>query len=132
MVKKIIKEQLLLEKKIAQIKANLTINYDLRHDERGDHGEKRKWRHVSGGGDRIYDLYIQQLVEAAKDEITFHIVLDQIQDSVRFIVSQIKSPNLNVVIEPKMKNPYDWVLNVITVMNKGDFSIGRGQLQIFV
>jgi pyruvate formate-lyase activating enzyme-like uncharacterized protein len=104
----------------------------LRHDERGDHGEKRKWRHVSSGGDRIYDLYIQQLVEAAKDEITFHIVLDQVQDSVRFIVSQIKSPNLNVIIEPKMKNPYDWVLNVITVMNKEDFNIGRGQLQIFV
>lgn len=132
MLKQIIKEQLLLEKKIVQIRANLIINYDLRHDERGQHSEKRKWRHVSTGGDRIYDLYIQQLIESAKDEITFHIVQEQIEDSVRFIVSQKSDPHLNVVIEPKMKNPYDWVLNVITVMNKQDFNIGQNQLQIFV
>ena len=131
MIKKIIKEHLLLEKKIAQIRANLTINYDLRHDERGQHSQKRQWRHVSDGGDRIYDLYIQQLIETAKDDITFHIVQEQIQDSVRFIVSQKKDPHLNVIIEPKMTNPYDWVLNVISVMNKQEFSIGRGQLQIF-
>ena len=131
MIKKIIKEHLLLEKKIAQIRANLTINYDLRHDERSQHSQKRQWRHVSSGGDRIYDLYIQQLIEAAKDEITFHIVQEQIQDGVRFIVSQKKDPHLNVIIEPKMKNPYDWVLNVISVMNKQDYAIGRGQLQIF-
>lgn len=132
MIKKIIKEHLLLEKKIAQIKANLTISYDLKHDERGEHSEKRKWRHVSSGGDRIYDLYIQQLIEAAKDDITFHIAMEEIKDSVRFIVSQKTNPYLNVVIDPKMKNPYDWTLNVITVMNKQDFDIGRGQLQIFV
>ena len=131
MIKKIIKEHLLLEKKIAQIRANLTINYDLRHDERSQHSQKRQWRHVSAGGDRIYDLYIEQLIEAAKDDITFHIVQEQIQDGVRFIVSQKKDPHLNVIIEPKMTNPYDWVLNVISVMNKQEFSIGRGQLQIF-
>lgn len=133
MIRQIIKEQLILEKKIAQIKANLTINYDLRHDERGQHSEKRKWRHVgTEGGERIYDLYIQELIEAAKDDITFHIVMEQIQDGVRFIVSQRSSPYLNVIIEPRMVNPYDWVLTVITVMNKQDFDIGRGQLQIFV
>jgi hypothetical protein len=131
MIKKIINEHLLLEKKIAQIRANLTINYDLRHDERNQHGQKRQWRHVSSGGDRIYDLYIQQLIETAKDEITFNIVQEQIQDGVRFIVSQKNSPYLNVIIEPKVNNPYDWVLYVITVMNNQNFNIGRGQLQIF-
>ncbi len=58
MIRQIIKEQLLLEKKIALIRANLTINYDLRHDERSQHSEKRKWRHVASGGDKIHDLYI--------------------------------------------------------------------------
>jgi hypothetical protein len=131
MIKKIIKEHLLLEKKIADIRANLIISYDLRHDERSSHSEKRKWRHVSTGGDRIYDLYIQNLVEAAKDEITFRIVQEEIQDGVRFIVSQKSDPHLNVIIEPKMKNPYIWTLYVISVMNKKDFAIGRDQLQIF-
>jgi hypothetical protein len=131
MIRQIIKEQLLLEKKIALIRANLTINYDLRHDERSQHSEKRKWRHVASGGDRIYDLYIQQLVEAAKDDITFHIVQEQIQDGVRFIVSQKSDPHLNAIIEPKMVNPYDWILYVISVMNKQYFEIGRDQVQIF-
>jgi hypothetical protein len=82
MLRKIIKEQLLLEKKIAQIKSNITINYDLRHDERNDHSQKRKWRHVGEtGGEKIYD--------------------------------------------------FDWVLYVISVMNKKDYKIGKGQLQIF-
>lgn len=132
-IKRIISEQLLLEKKIALIRANLTITYDLRHDEREtySHGEKRKWRHVSSGGDKIYDLYIKDLVEAAKDEITINIVQDRILNNVRFIVSQIKDPHLNVIIEPKMKNPYDWVLSVISVMNKKDFEVGRNQVQIF-
>ena len=138
MIRQIIKEQLLLEKKIAQIRANLTINYDLRHDDRVfngkvvDHSQKQKFRHVvKKEGERIYDLNIEKLIEAAKDEITFHIVMEQIQDGVRFIVSQKTSPYLNVIIAPKMTNPYDWVLSVITVMNKQDFDIGRGQLQIF-
>jgi len=130
-IKRIISEQLILERKIAQIRANLTINYDLRHDEKSQHSQKRQWRHVSTGGDRIYDLYIEQLIDSAKDDITFHIVQEQIQDGVRFIVSQKKDPHLNVIIEPKMTNPYDWVLNVISVMNKQDYAIGRGQLQIF-
>jgi hypothetical protein len=130
-LRKIIKEHLILERKIATIKANLTINYDLKHDS-GGHSEKRKWRHVSDGGERIYDYYIEKLIENAKDEITFNIVNEQILDSVRFIVSETKSPFLNVIIDPKMKNPYDWNLTVVTVMNKESCRIGRGQLQIFV
>ena len=64
-------------------------------------------------------------------ELKRHIVQEQIQDGVRFIVSQKNSPYLNVIIEPKVNNPYDWVLYVITVMNNQNFNIGRGQLQIF-
>lgn len=131
-IKHIIKEQLILEKKIAQITANLIINFDLRHDERGKHSQDRKWRHVGEGGSRIYDIDIIQLIESAKSDISLQIAMEQIQDGVRFIVSQKNSPYLNVIIEPKMNNPYDWTLYVITVMNKQDFDIGRGQLQIFV
>lgn len=128
-IKKIIKEQLIVEKKISEIRANLTINFDLRHDTSG-HSEKRKWRH-GGGENKIYDFDIVKLVESVKDDITFNIVNEQITDSVRFIVSQSRSPFLNVIIEPRMKNPYQWDLNVITVMNKDGFEVGRGQLQIF-
>lgn len=128
----IIREQLLLEKKIADIRANLTITFDLRHDVSG-HSEKRKWRHVGQDvGRKIYDYDILKLIEAAKDDIVFNIVNDQITNGVRFIVSQSATPYLNVVIEPKVKNPYHWDLVVITQMDKKDFEVGRDQLQIFV
>ena len=128
----IIREQLLLEKKIAELRANLTISFDLRHDVSG-HSEKRKWRHVGQeSGRKIYDYDILRLIESAKDDIVFNIVNDQIVDGVRFIVSQATSPYLNVVIEPRVKNPYNWDLVVITQMDKEDFAVGRDQLQIFV
>ena len=72
------------------------------------------------------------MIESAKDDIVFNIINDQIVDGVRFIVSQATSPYLNVVIEPRVKNPYNWDLVVITQMDKEDFAVGRDQLQIFV
>tara|TARA_R110000868_G_scaffold149661_2_gene372240 strand:+ start:193 stop:591 length:399 start_codon:yes stop_codon:yes gene_type:complete len=127
----IIRKHLLLEKKIREIKSNLTITYNLHTDERG-HTENRKFRHVGSGGDKIYDYDIINFIELAKDDITFHIVNEQITSGIRFIVSEKKFPFLNVIIEPIMKNPYEWNLTIITIMRKEFFDIGRGQLQIFV
>jgi len=132
LIREILKEEkLLLERKIATIQANLIINYLLKHA--SSHSVERKFRHTSEpGGAVVSDQEIRNLVERAKEEITFHIVAEQIQDSVRFIVSDKNSPHLNVVIEPKMKNSYDWILNVITLMYKENYAIGRDQLRIYV
>ena len=137
-VKKLIREHLLserknliLERKIAEIKANLIISYNLKHTD-AIHGRERQYRHANEeGGQIIHDIFIKSLIESAKDDITFNIVIEEIKNNVRFIVSQIESPHLNVIIEPEMLNPYEWNLNVISVMNKLNYSIGRGQLQIF-
>jgi len=127
----IIRKHLLLEKKISELKSNLVITYNILTDE-GGHTQLRKFRHVSSGSDRIYDYDIINLLEKAKDDITFHIVLEQIIDGVRFIVSEKEFPHLNVVLSPKKKNPYDWNLTIITVMRKEDFLVGKDQSQIFV
>jgi len=131
LLESIVRKHLLLERKIKEIRANLTITYSLQYDGSG-HADKRKWRHATSEGGKIYDYDITNLIEQSKDEITFHIVQDQIVSGVRFIVSERKQPFLNVVISPKMMNPYMWNLDIITVMKKEDFNIGIGQLQIFV
>jgi hypothetical protein len=130
MIRNIIKEQLLLERKIAQLKANIFINFNLRHDP-SEHSKKRQWRHVAEKGQVIHDVDILNLIQKVLDDITFKIVVNEIQNKVRFIVSDTNYPFLNVVIETEMVDPYQWILNVITVMNKKDFEIGRGQLQLF-
>jgi len=129
MLKRIIKEQLLLERKIAELRDLVTITYVLKHDVSG-HSQQRKFRHVKEGGEVIYDSEIVALMEKVKKDITYNIVVDQIQDDVRFIVSDNKYPYLNIIVAPKRKTPYEWILTVISVMNKPNFAIGRGQLRI--
>ena len=128
MIREIIKEQLLLERSIAKIKANIFINFDLRHLP-GKHAEKRQFRHVGQSGLVIHDVDILRLTEKVLDDIAFSITMGEIQDGVRFVISDDKYPYLNLIIEPKEVDPYEWTLFVVTTMHKQDFAIGRGQLQ---
>jgi hypothetical protein len=125
----IIKKTLLIEQKFHEISNEVTFDFDLYHDEWG-HTNDRKWRH--GSGNKIYDLNIVKLLEEAKDDIVYNIIEGKIREGKRFIVSRLKGDQLNVVIEPKKNYINHWDLTIITVMNKEGFSIGKGQLQIFV
>lgn len=125
----IIKKTLLQEQKFHEISNEVTFDFDLYHDEWG-HTNDRKWRH--GSGNKIYDLNIVKLLEEAKDDIVYNIIEGRIREGKRFIVSRLKGDQLNVVIEPKKNYINHWDLIVITVMKKEDFSVGKGQLQIFV
>ena len=125
----IIKKTLLIEQKFHEISNEVTFDFDLYHDEWG-HTNDRKWRH--GSGNKIYDLNIVKLLEEAKDDIVYNIIEGKIREGKRFIVSRLKGDQLNVVIEPKKNYINHWDLTIITVMNKEGFSVGKGQLQIFV
>ena len=125
----IIKKTLLIEQKFHEISNEVNFDFDLYHDEWG-HTNDRKWRH--GSGNKIYDLNIVKLLEEAKDDIVYNIIEGKIREGKRFIVSRLKGDQLNVVIEPKKNYINHWDLTIITVMNKEDFSVGKGQLQIFV
>ena len=125
----IIKKTLLQEQKFHEISNEVTFDFDLFHDEWG-HTNDRKWRH--GSGNKIYDLNIVKLLEEAKDDIVYNIIEGRIREGKRFIVSRLKGDQLNVVIEPKKNYINHWDLTIITVMNKEGFSVGKGQLQIFV
>jgi len=128
-----IRKHLLLEKKIAAIRANLTIVLNLGY-KRGSvsgmksHAEYRKGRHDDN---RIRDWDILQVVEAAKDEIVQYIVLGDLYDGLEFIVKDSKT-NLNIPIILEELSPYEFNLFVKTVMIKQNFLVGRDQIVITV
>ena len=126
-------KRLLIEKKIAELQDMVYITYSIQHTGESKHGQFRKRRHEKEeNGQRITDYDILNLCKSAKSDITQYIVIGEIVDGVRFIVSQKDSPHLNLVIEPSENSPYDWTLTVVTVMNNEYFKIGLNQLRIIV
>ena len=117
------------EQKFHELTADIEFTFDLHHD-RGRHTQQRKWRH--GKDERIYDLDIVELLEDAKEEIMYGIIDGDIQNRRRFIVSRDGGDYLNVVIHPEELDINHWNLVTITVMKNEDFTVGKGQLQIFV
>ena len=125
----IISKIILKEEKFHEINSEISFDFELYHDDWG-HTKDRKWRH--GSGNKIYDLDIVKLLEKAKEDIIYNIIDGKIRDGRRFIVSDSSGDNLNVVIEPIKNYINEWRLIIITVMKKQDFTVSKGQLQIFV
>ena len=128
-INQIISKTLLSEEKFHEINGNVSFDFELFHDEWG-HTKDRKWRH--GSGNKIYDLDIVELIEESKEDIIYNIIDGKIKDGRRFIVSRLNGNNLNIVIEPIKNYINEWRLVIITVMKKEDFTVSKGQLQIFV
>ena len=124
-------KHLLLEKKIAAIRANLTIVFNLGY-KRGEvkgmksHAEFRKNRHEN---DKIRDWDILQVVEKAKDDIVQYIVMGELYNGYEFVVKDSNSL-LNIPIILEELSPYEFNLIIKTVMKKEDFSVGRNQIVI--
>jgi hypothetical protein len=133
LLRETILKHLLLEKKIASIRANLTVVFNLGY-KRGEiqgmksHAEYRKNRHQ---GDPIRDYDILKAVEKAKDDIVQYIVMGDLYDGVEFIIKESETL-LNIPVILEEVNPYEFNLFVKTVMKKQDFYVGRDQIVIWV
>ena len=125
----IIRKNLLKEEKFHELKKEISFSFDIYHDY-GGHTQGRKWRH--GSGNKIYDLDIVRLLKSGLDEIIYNIFDGNIRNSRRFILSREGGDNLNLVISPEKLESNKCNLVIITVMKKQDFTVGAGQLQIFV
>ena len=129
-----IRKILILEKKIAEIKANLTVTMNLRYQQVNvpgmkTHAEIRKKRDFSKSGDIIRDYDILNSVKKVKDDIVQYIVIGELYDGVEFVIKD-ESNLLNIPILIQEVNPYEFNLIIKTVMRKSDFYVGRGQLVI--
>ena len=129
-----IRKILILEKKIAEIKANLTVTMNLRY-QRGkvpgmkSHAESQKSRHFSEGGDAIRDYDILKSVSKVKDDIVQYIVIGELYDGVEFVIKD-ESSLLSIAIRIEEVNPYEFNLFIKTVMRDANFYVGRNQLVI--
>lgn len=127
LLKDLIKTELLKEEMFHSINQSMTFTYDLYHN---PHSTYRKSRH--GSGNIIYDYDIISLLNRSKEKITYFIIDGKIRHNRRFIVSDTHNPYLNLIIEPERLDVTHWNLVVITLMNKPDFTVSRGQLQIYI
>jgi hypothetical protein len=133
LLRETILKHLLLEKKIAAIRANLTIVFNLGY-KRGEvqgmksHAEFRKKRHE---GQPIRDYDVLKAVEKAKDDIVQLIVIGDLYNGIEFVVKESETL-LNIPLILEEVNPYEFNLFVKTVMKKENFSVGRDQIVIWV
>ena len=121
-LRKLIKEQLLIEKRIAQLKSQIYISFEVRLDSGGHTSERQLQRNVSRGD-------INLLLGKAVDEITSNIVLGELNDGDIFIVRS-RSNNLFIPVKLIREDPYNFVILTKTVIRKD--GEGRPQFTIWV
>jgi hypothetical protein len=123
-----IRKHLLMEEVIADLKSNITIDFQITKHNTGVHFNKRQARH----DEYIYREKIEKLIEDAIDEIATQIVQHNIRHMRRFVISREGGDYLNIVIEPSIVGGNSWNLAVVTVMMERDFIVKPGQLRFFV
>jgi len=117
-----IRKHLLLEKRIATLRSQISITFEVRLDKGGHTQERQVKRNVNRGD-------INLLLGKAVDEITTKIILKEIKNGDVFIVRS-KSNNLFIPVILIEEDPYNFVLLTKTVIRKN--TQGRPQLTIWV
>jgi len=117
-----IRKHLLLEKRIATLRSQISITFEVRLDKGGHTQDRQVERNVSRGD-------INLLLGKAVDEITTKIILKEIKNGDVFIVRS-KSDNLFIPVILIEEDPYNFVLLTKTVIRKN--AQGRPQLTIWV
>jgi hypothetical protein len=115
-------KHLLLEKRIATLKSQIYITFEVRLDSGGHTEDRQVERNVSRGD-------INLLLGLALDEITTKIVLNDITDGDVFIVRS-RGGNLFIPVRLIEEDPYNFVLQTKTVIRKE--KEGRPQMTIWV
>jgi hypothetical protein len=134
-LRQIIKEELLVEKRIAQIAKNLEVNFSFDVD-RTSHAFDRAVRHdIVGYNDRpIVNAEIKEIIGQASKEIAENIVTQKIKDGEDFVVKSLKW-ELAIAIAPVHIEGTYWKLLITTVFRESKydpFRTGKNQLVINV
>lgn len=103
-------KHLLIEKRIAQLKSQIYITFEIRLDKGGHTSDRQTERNVTRGD-------INLLLGLAVDEITTKIVLGELNDGDVFIVRS-RSGNLFIPVKLIKQTPYEFVLLTLTVIRK--------------
>jgi hypothetical protein len=117
-----IRKHLLLEKRIAQLRSQIFITYDVKVDNRSHAEDRQKERGIES-------KTIKDLIELAIDELTGKIILNEVSDNEDIIIRS-KSTGLFVPVVLKEEDPYNFLLIVKSAYYKE--TSGRPQLTIWV
>ena len=135
LLRQLIKENLLLEKRIAQLstKIEVTLAFDV---DRTHHAYVRRKRDdIEDYDDReISNGELKYIVELARKQIAEKLVTNEIKDNQAFV---IKSPEKNIAmsIVPQNEIGSFWKLYITTVFRESfenPFRVGKDQVVIWV
>jgi hypothetical protein len=134
-LRRLIKEHLLLEKRIAQLMSSFKIQYSFEVD-RTTHAYHRKTRTgISDYNEKeISNSEIKYIIELSLRDIAEKIAQHNIIDDEAFVVKSVDK-EIALVIVPKHVEDNFWKLVVITVFRESvsnPFRVGEDQLVIWV
>jgi hypothetical protein len=134
-LRQIIKEELLLEKRIAQVRASIEVvfSFDVK---RTSHAFDRKTRDdIEDYNPRpIVNAEIKEIIRMSKNEIAEKIVNQEITPETEFVIKSLKW-ELAMAITPIHITGTYWELLIKTVFresNNNPFRVGKDQLVIIV
>ena len=130
----LIKEHLLLEKRIAQLLSNIKIQYSFDID-RTTHAYLRKNRPdlKDYNQKEISNSELRYFLDFSLRDIAENIATHQIVDGEEFVIKSINK-ELAVAINPVQIDEYYWKLELITVFRESahnPFKVGKNQLVIW-
>jgi hypothetical protein len=131
-IKQIIKEQLLLEKRIGQISSNIEVvfGFDVIKTK---HAEKRKdssKRDIGGTTRHISNAEMVEFVRYFSKDIAEGIVNGEIEDQERFVIKSLER-ELAMVIVPEQVHGYYWQMIIVTVFRESEINqlrVGHNQV----
>ena len=134
-LRQIIKEELLLEKRIAQVRASIEVvfSFDVK---RTTHAFDRKTRDdIEDYNQRpIVNAEIKEIIRLSKNEIAQKIVSQEITPETEFVVKSLKWELAMAIIPIYITGTY-WELLIKTVWRESEnnpFRVGEDQLVIIV
>jgi len=133
-LRQLIKESLLLEKRIAQLSANIEVTFAFDVDRTHHAYIRRKREGIEGYDEReISNGEISYIVQQARNEIAEKIVSGEIGEGQAFV---IKSPEKNMAMSvvPNQEMGLYWKLYITTVFREtynNPFRVGRDQVVIW-
>lgn len=134
-LRQIIKEHLLLEKRIAQLMSSFEVNYGFEVD-RTSHAHHRKTRTgiIDYNEKEISNGEIKYVIELALKQIAEGIALHDIIDDEPFVIKSVDK-EIALAVVPKHVEGSFWRLVIVTVFRESyenPFKVGKNQLVIWV
>ena len=134
-LRQLIKEHLLLEKRIAQLMSSFKVQYAFEVDRTMHAHERRTRTGIENYNDReISNAELKYIIGLALREIAENIALHNIIDEEAFVIKS-KDKEIAIAVVPKHVEDSFWKLVIVTVFRESydnSFRVGENQLVIWV